>query len=380
LAALDVTPLQGSAGNDQLSGTDYRDIILAGAGDDLLTGNRGNDDLHGETGTDSYRLSRGGGADQVFEVEGETSIIEVGAYTLSRLTGTRVGDDLLLGVTEAGGSLTLKNFYTLNHDWQVKDRTSAPRELSALLAENAAYRANRSDMERVQDSFIADIQDGAVQAYQAQGMVQQTDGSWWTPVQVTLSHYTDNYVRSPGYNGNVPAGSNYYSLSTSGLTGGQFSISTYSSDTAEINYSGGGVRNGLNIVIQANVIKLENAGMSDLVSDDLMGMLLGGEEDVAITDFASFGVNNLDFRLQPYGGVPVRRRGRVIKKFDYLHKSMDIERVTRQTRARVNRLKKLDIFSANPGFQNPQTSNTTPRADKDDTHDRISIRLLNKNR
>nr|WP_040579600.1 calcium-binding protein [Methylobacter tundripaludum] len=237
LAALDVTPLQGSAGNDPLSGTDYRDIILAGAGDDLLIGNGGNDDLHGETGTDTYRLSRGGGADQVFEVEGETSMIEVSAYNLSRLTGTRVGEDLLLGVTDADDSLTLKNFYTLNHDWQVKDQTGVPRELTALLAENAVYRANRSEINRVQESFIAGIQDTVIQAYQAQGMVLQADGSWWTPLQVTLSHRTDNYVRSPGYNGNVPADSNYYSLSATGLTIGQFSVSTYSSDAAEINYS-----------------------------------------------------------------------------------------------------------------------------------------------
>jgi len=141
LAALDVTPLQGSAGNDQLSGTHYRDIIMAGAGDDLLTGNGGNDDLYGETGTDTYRLSRGSGADQVFEVEGETSIIEVSVYNLSRLIETRVGNDLLLGVIDADDSLTLKNFYTMNHDWQVKDKTGAPRRLTELLAENTAYRA-----------------------------------------------------------------------------------------------------------------------------------------------------------------------------------------------------------------------------------------------
>jgi Ca2+-binding RTX toxin-like protein len=239
LAALDVTPLQGSAGNDRLSGTNYRDIIMAGAGDDLLIGNGGNDDLHGETGTDTYRLSPGSGADQVFEVADETSIIEVTAYNVSRLTGTRVGDDLLLGVTDADDSLTLKNFYTLNHDWQVKDQTGVPRELTALLAENTAYRASRSEMDSVQESFIAGIQDTVIQSYQAQGMVLQADGSWQTPLQITLSRQTESYARSPGYSGYVPTDANYYYLNTSGLTVGQFSVSTYSSDAAEINYSGG---------------------------------------------------------------------------------------------------------------------------------------------
>jgi len=240
LAALDVTPLQGTAGNDSLNGSHYRDIIMAGAGDDLLTGNGGNDDLHGETGTDSYRLSQGSGADQVFEVEGETSVIEVTNYDLSRLTGTQVGNDLLLGVTGAGDSMTLKNFYTMNHDWQVKDQANVSHGLAGLLAENTAYRASRSEMERLQEGFIAGIQDQVFEGYKANGMVQQADGSWWTPLQITLSHQTNNYVRSPGYNGYVPPGSNYYSLNTTGLTVGQFSVSTYSSNAAEINYSSGG--------------------------------------------------------------------------------------------------------------------------------------------
>jgi len=235
LAALDVTPLQGTAGNDSLNGTHYRDIIMAGAGDDLLTGNGGNDDLHGETGTDSYRLSQGSGADQVFEVEGETSVIEVTNYDLSRLTGTQVGNDLLLGVTGAGDSMTLKNFYTMNHDWQVKDQSSATRGLTGLLADNVAYRASRSEMDLLDEDFIARTQDKVAKYYRERGMELQADGTWRTPLQLSIIHQTENYVRSPGYNGYVPSGSSYYYLDTSSLEVGTISVSTYSSDAAEIN-------------------------------------------------------------------------------------------------------------------------------------------------
>ncbi|MDI1360308.1 MAG: calcium-binding protein, partial [Methylobacter sp.] len=300
LAALDVTPLQGSAGNDQLSGTNYRDIIMAGAGDDLLIGNGGNDDLHGETGVDTYRLSQGSGADQVFEVEGETSIIEVSAYNVSRLSETRVGDDLLLGVTDADDSLTLKNFYTLNHDWQVKDQTGAPRELTALLAENTAYRANRSEMDRVQEEFIAGIQDAAVQTYQAQGMELQADGSWWTPLQITLSHRTDNYVRSPGYSGYVPSDSSYYSLNTTGLTVGQFSVSSYSSDAAEISYS----RMGSSAI--AKNVQVEWGAPQTFSNSDVSlawsgHYLYTDQEMYALTRF--YGTNNLQ-NPYVYTGTP----------------------------------------------------------------------------
>jgi len=239
LAALDVTPLQGTAGNDRLSGTDYRDIIMAGSGGDLLIGNGGNDDLHGETGTDTYRLSQGSGADQVFEVEGETSVIEVTNYDLSRLTETRVGDDLLLGVTDAGDSMTLKNFYTLNHDWQVKDQSNVSHGLAGLLANNEAYRASRSEVERLQESFIANSQDTIIQGFKAQGMMQQADGSWQSPFQLSATQQTTHFVRASGYSGYVPQGSSYAYFNTSYLSVGTYSISAYSSDAAEINYSGG---------------------------------------------------------------------------------------------------------------------------------------------
>jgi len=212
LATLDVTPQQGTTGNDILNGTSYRDIIIASDGDDLLIGNAGNDELHGETGTDTYRLSLGSGADQVFEVEGETSVIDVKDYALSRLIGTRVGNDLLLGVRYGIDGLTLKNFYTMSHDWQVKDQSGNSQELTGLLAANAADQAGQSEMERLEEGLMASVQDRAIKDYQTSGMVLQPDGSWFTPFQLSISHTARHNVRAPGYTGYVPGDSNIYSV------------------------------------------------------------------------------------------------------------------------------------------------------------------------
>lgn len=80
--------------------------------------------------------------------------------------------------------------------------------------------------------------------------------------QITLSHQTDNYVRSPGYNGYVPSDSSYYSLNTTGLTVGQFSVSSYSSDATEINYSAIGspsfAIDGLRISVHLILLKAAN--------------------------------------------------------------------------------------------------------------------------
>jgi len=237
LAALEVTPLLGSAVNDTLIGTDYRDIIRADNGDDVLIGNGGNDDLYGETGSDTYQFSLGGGSDKVFEVTGETSLIKVTGFELSRLTGTRVGDDLLLGITNASDSLTLKNFYTLNHDWQVKDQSNSLRGLSGLLTDNETYRASRSEIERLYDRFISDTQDKVNHAYRAIGMMLQADGTWQTPYQLSVTQRAESYGAFPGYNGYISSNASYYSFSSSELIIGGFSVSTYSSDNADIYYS-----------------------------------------------------------------------------------------------------------------------------------------------
>ncbi|PPD33592.1 MAG: hypothetical protein CTY19_07550 [Methylomonas sp.] len=161
LLGLAIAPQTGGAGNETLIGSEYRDIILAGVGADVLAGNGGDDDLYGEAGTDTYQFRLGGGADQLFEVAGETSIIDITGFDLSRLTGTRINDDLRLGVTGAADSMTLTNFYVMTHDWQVSGNGGGTRDLETVLAENEAYQSNRSELEHLQDVLLAKITDQA---------------------------------------------------------------------------------------------------------------------------------------------------------------------------------------------------------------------------
>ena len=236
LLGLAIAPQTGTAGNDTLNGSGYRDIIMAGAGDDVLAGNGGDDDLYGEAGMDTYQFTLGSGGDQIFEVAGETSTIDVSGFDVSRLTASQIGDDLLVGVTGASDSMTLQNFYSLPHDWQVSGNGGVSRDLIAVLADNEAYRASRSELGRLQDVLQASIADHANHLYRAAGMLQQTDGSWMTTLNITVSKQTNTYERADGYTGPMPTDTSAYQLNGYGLTFGAVEVLSYASDAAVIDY------------------------------------------------------------------------------------------------------------------------------------------------
>ncbi len=229
----------GTDGNDQLNGSDYHDILDGGAGDDLLNGYGADDELRGGAGMDRYRLAVNGGADQVIEVAGETSIIDVRGYDLTRLTANRSGDDLWLGVTGADDGLMLKDFYAMVHDWRVEDYSGRNVGLSELLADNEAYRSSRGELETITSGFVAGVRDDIVKTYQTLGMTQLADGQWLTTSLPAVTVDKTNIVnqRSYGYSGYVPSSAAYFSVSTQpGLIWGGIESSAYSSDDASIDY------------------------------------------------------------------------------------------------------------------------------------------------
>ena len=234
LSALPITPQTGGDGDDTLLGIEYRDVLIAGAGDDVLIGNGGDDDLHGETGMDTYRLAPGSGADRVFELSGESSVIEIGGYDLTRLTAARIGDDLILGITAAADSLRLTNYYTMPHEWRVTaNENGVLQNLDAVLTDNAAARAGQGDLQRLEDNFLAQIGDEVAQWYGEQGMVRQADGSWLSDLRLGVSQQVNTYSRATGYTGFVPGNATQYSLSQNfNFALGRLSISTYSAEEA----------------------------------------------------------------------------------------------------------------------------------------------------
>ncbi|BAL27319.1 calcium binding hemolysin protein, putative [Azoarcus sp. KH32C] len=97
---------QGTAGTDQLWGTEGADVQLGGAGNDWLMGNggadvldggAGNDHLDGGAGADTYVLAAGGGSDTVVD--------NVGSWMEQNriVTGPTIAPDQVMLVREPGG-------------------------------------------------------------------------------------------------------------------------------------------------------------------------------------------------------------------------------------------------------------------------------------
>jgi VCBS repeat-containing protein len=74
--------IQGSGGDDLLTGTAITDRIMGGDGADTLNGGAGNDSLGGGSGNDAYIYNRWDGSDTIIDAAGHDSLV--------------LGDDLLL--------------------------------------------------------------------------------------------------------------------------------------------------------------------------------------------------------------------------------------------------------------------------------------------
>ncbi len=125
--------LIGNAGNDSLFGGEGNDTLLGGDGQDELYGNAGNDTLNGGQGTDDY-MSGDEGNDIYLFAAGDGNIrisnydINVGRYDVLRFTSGispgnvlvgHLGDNLLLTIQSTGEVITVERHfsgadYTLN--------------------------------------------------------------------------------------------------------------------------------------------------------------------------------------------------------------------------------------------------------------------------
>lgn len=85
--------IDGGAGNDRLLGEDGDDIIFGGEGNDDIRGGLGNDSIFGEAGDDLLRLDGGNGLQAVSGGEGDDRIILSGLGTINVSGGT--GNDIL---------------------------------------------------------------------------------------------------------------------------------------------------------------------------------------------------------------------------------------------------------------------------------------------
>ena len=105
--------IQGSQGDDVLTGTAVNDRVTGKEGDDTLSGGKGNDILSGGSGNDIYSFNLGDGEDIIEDIStaAEGNLIEFGPnITREDLTFEFEDSDLVINVGSQGDILRLKDF------------------------------------------------------------------------------------------------------------------------------------------------------------------------------------------------------------------------------------------------------------------------------
>ena len=96
--------LRGHGGDDTLKGGDGDDTLEGGEGSDFLHGGGGSDSLDGGAGSDLYMYVRGDGRDTIDDAGGGADVLYLAGITLLDLAFRKDGDDLQIGIKEAGAA------------------------------------------------------------------------------------------------------------------------------------------------------------------------------------------------------------------------------------------------------------------------------------
>jgi RHS repeat-associated protein len=117
-----ISPIENSGENAShlLIGGAGNDILLGSVGNDTLEGGAGNDTLLGNWGDDTYHFRRGDGNDvidhfypsigEVYDGGNDTLVFD-SSITLSDITASTNGSDLLLTISGGTDSVTIRDFY-----------------------------------------------------------------------------------------------------------------------------------------------------------------------------------------------------------------------------------------------------------------------------
>lgn len=111
---LSLTIFDSFAEGERVVGGRGRDVLNGTAAAEVLDGGRGNDLLSGGAGADTYLFERGGGDDVIAESgrAGELDVLRFGAgIRPSMLNVRRRNDDLVLGLKDGRGSVTIKAWF-----------------------------------------------------------------------------------------------------------------------------------------------------------------------------------------------------------------------------------------------------------------------------
>ncbi|GLR13424.1 hypothetical protein GCM10007907_22140 [Chitinimonas prasina] len=113
--------LQGHAGNDKLSGLSERDTLIGGAGDDTLIGGDSDDHLDGGEGNDTYLFNKGFSRDTLIDsgAAGQQNVLQFGeGISPAHIRLERKGLDLIVHFeqSKSADAITVQGFYADMHD------------------------------------------------------------------------------------------------------------------------------------------------------------------------------------------------------------------------------------------------------------------------
>jgi Ca2+-binding RTX toxin-like protein len=174
--------LRGGAGNDTLDGGADVDILYGGAGGDALRGGAGADRLYGEAGNDTvrggagddylydsagdetYYFAAGDGADTIFDMQGEDTLIFEGLdYSQLWFAKSGVnGRNLEIGVLGAEDKVTITDWFLL-----------PSRQIEHLQAGGATLEA--ADVAALVDAYAGYTPDGT----EIDGALLDVVGTYW---------------------------------------------------------------------------------------------------------------------------------------------------------------------------------------------------------
>jgi VCBS repeat-containing protein len=152
--------LLGGAGNDVLGGGAGVDQLSGGAGDDYLGGGPGNDlPLQGGAGNDTYLFGAGDGQDVAIDTEGVNGVQLLGGLTADQVTLQRAGNDLVILVNGTSERFTARDWFANPAAWGqlgLGDGTVLDRDgVQARLVQNQPPLLNPDSAATFEDNPVA---------------------------------------------------------------------------------------------------------------------------------------------------------------------------------------------------------------------------------
>nr|WP_272932045.1 calcium-binding protein [Pseudomonas syringae] len=115
--------LNGEAGDDSLLGGAGNDTLSGGEGNDILDGGMGNDSLEGGKGSDTYIFRNGSGQDIVYNyaynesTPNKLDVVRLEGLTAEEVSIRRESDDLVIQIRQTGETLRVSSHFAVDQTY-----------------------------------------------------------------------------------------------------------------------------------------------------------------------------------------------------------------------------------------------------------------------